>query len=139
MDANVLEQTDLSTVSLTESAASAIQDLMAKRELKGYALRVFISGGGCSGFQYGMALEGNPRQEDTVFEQHGVKVVVDEVSIQYLRGATVDYVDELMGSGFKIHNPNAVSTCGCGNSFRTSGDAGASEGGSCGCGSHSHN
>lgn len=134
---DVIEQTDLGTVLLTESAAAAIQDLMMKRELQGYALRVFVSGGGCSGFQYGMALEGNTREQDTVFEQHGVKVVVDEVSIEYLRGATVDYVDELMGSGFKIHNPNAVSTCGCGSSFRTSGESGAEGGGgSCGCGNH---
>jgi iron-sulfur cluster assembly protein len=136
MDVNLIEQTDTGIVSLTESAAGAVQELMAKRDLQGYALRVFISGGGCSGFQYGMALEGNPRAQDTIFEQHGVKLVVDEVSIQYLRGATVDYVDELMGSGFKIHNPNAVSTCGCGNSFRTSGEANSEGGGGCGCGSH---
>ncbi|MFZ6026325.1 MAG: iron-sulfur cluster insertion protein ErpA [Chloroflexota bacterium] len=133
---NAVEQTDLNTISLTESAAAAIRDLMAKRELEGYALRVFISGGGCSGFQYGMALEGNAREQDQVFEQYGVRVVIDEVSIEYLRGATVDYVDELMGSGFKIHNPNAVSTCGCGSSFRTSGEAGSAGGGSCGCGGH---
>jgi iron-sulfur cluster assembly protein len=79
-----------------------------------------------------MALESNIRDTDQVSEQDGVKVVVDEISIDYLRGATVDYVDEIMGSGFKITNPNAVSSCGCGNSFRTSGEAGA-EGGSCGC------
>lgn len=124
------------TITLTETAAQAVNDLIAKRDLQGYALRVFISGGGCSGFQYGMALEGKVREQDTVIEMHGVKVVIDEVSINYLRGASVDYVDELMGSGFKITNPNAVSTCGCGQSFRTSGDAAASSGG---CGSCSSN
>jgi iron-sulfur cluster assembly protein len=119
-------------ISLTPSAASAVSDLLSKRNLEGYALRVFISGGGCSGFQYGMALEGNVRENDLVFEEHGVKIVVDEVSISYLQGATVDYVDEVMGSGFKIENPNAVSSCGCGSSFRNAGDqAQGSGGGSC--------
>jgi iron-sulfur cluster assembly protein len=128
----ILEQTD--TITLTPAAATAVQDLLAKRNLEGYALRVFISGGGCSGFQYGMALEGNVRENDLVTEQHGVKVVIDEVSISYLTGATVDYVDEIMGSGFKIENPNATSTCGCGSSFRTKNDAEYdSSGGGCNC------
>jgi iron-sulfur cluster assembly protein len=119
----LLEQEKTETISLTDSAAKAVNELLQKRELDGYALRVYIAGGGCSGYQYGMALEGNIRQEDLVFEQHGVKVVVDEVSINYLRGASIDYVDEIMGSGFKIENPNAISSCGCGSSFRTAGDA----------------
>ncbi len=123
----VLEQTQTDQVTLTESAAAAVQDLFAKRNLQGYALRVFVSGGGCSGFQYGMALEGNVREQDIVTEQHGVKVVVDEVSIGYLHGATVDYINEATGSGFKIQNPNALASCGCGSS-RSSG-----EGGGCGC------
>jgi len=126
----MLEQTE--TIFLTEPAANAVRDLLTKRNLEGYALRVFISGGGCSGFQYGMALDNNIRAEDFQFDEHGIKVLIDEMSIQYLNGATIDYVDELMGSGFKIENPNAVSTCGCGQSFRTSEEAGA-EGGSCNC------
>ena len=121
-------------ITLTASAAQAVKELLEKRNLEGYALRVFVSGGGCSGFQYGMALEGNVRDNDLSFEQEGVKVVVDEISIDYLRGATVDYVDDIMGSGFKIENPNAVSTCGCGSSFRTKSDTSAESGGSsCGC------
>ncbi len=130
------ENIDIQGVTLTPTAAKAVRDLLEKRNLEGYALRVFISGGGCSGFQYGMALEGNIRELDNVYEADGVKVVVDEVSIDYLRGATVDYVEDLMGSGFKIENPNAVASCGCGSSFRTKDDAGAgaeSEAG-CGCG-----
>jgi iron-sulfur cluster assembly protein len=111
------EQVNTALISLSPTAANAVQDLLQKRNLEDYALRVFVSGGGCSGFQYGMALEGNIRPEDLVSEQHGVKVVVDEISINYLSGATIDYVDEIMGGGFKIENPNAVS-CGCGNSFR---------------------
>ncbi len=130
---DVLEHTQTAQISLTEAAAAAVQDLLEKRELSDLALRVFISGGGCSGFQYGMALEDNIRDTDIVTEQHGVRLVVDEVSINYLDGATVDYVDEIMGSGFKIENPNAVSTCGCGSSFKTSGDASTNTGGGCSC------
>lgn len=129
------EQIDAEKITLTPTAAQAVIDLLEKRNLSGYALRVFVSGGGCSGFQYGMALENQIREQDLTYEMNGVKLVVDEVSINYLRGATVDYVDTLMGSGFKIENPNAVASCGCGNSFRTkdSGEGYNSQGG-CGCG-----
>ena len=129
-----LEQTQTKQISVTPAAANAVEELLTKRDLEGYALRVFISGGGCSGFQYGMALEQNIRESDNVFHQHDIKVVVDEVSIEYLDGATIDYVDEVMGSGFKIDNPNAIASCGCGNSFRTTDDAGSSASGGCsGC------
>jgi iron-sulfur cluster assembly protein len=120
-------------ISITPAAANAVQDLITRKKLDDYALRVYISGGGCSGFQYGMALEGNIRPTDLVVNQHGVKVVVDEISIEYLRGANIDYVDEVMGSGFKIENPNAVSTCGCGSSFRTAGSEDHASSGGCGC------
>ncbi len=128
------EQLETELVNVTPAAASAVQDLMTKRNLTGYGLRIFISGGGCSGFQYGLALEDNVRESDMAYEVNGVKIVIDEVSINYLRGAQIDYVDELMGSGFKITNPNAQSTCGCGQSFRTSDDESASGGGCSGCG-----
>lgn len=128
MQTKELEQTEL--VELTPAAADAVRDLLAKRNLENYGLRIFISGGGCSGFQYGLALENNIRENDLTYEMNGVRMVVDEVSIDYLRGASIDFVDELMGSGFKITNPNAVSTCGCGNSFRTSNED-ASAGGGC--------
>jgi iron-sulfur cluster assembly accessory protein len=120
-------------ITLTQAAAGAVQDLLNRKKLEGYALRVYISGGGCSGFQYGMALENNIRDTDLIYDQHGVRLVIDEISIDYMRGAKIDYVDEVMGSGFKIENPNAVSTCGCGSSFRTAGSAEQSSGGSCGC------
>ena len=126
------EQVQTEFVTLTPAAAQAVKDLLTKRNLEGYALRVFVQGGGCSGFQYGMALENNIRAADLTGEFEHVQVVVDEISIDYLRGATIDYVDDLMGSGFKIENPNAVSACGCGSSFRTKNDSGA-EGDSCGC------
>ncbi|HEX9778216.1 MAG TPA: iron-sulfur cluster insertion protein ErpA, partial [Geopsychrobacteraceae bacterium] len=123
----LLEQTQTNQINLTQAAAEAVRDLLAKRNLEDYALRVFVQGGGCSGFQYGMALDNNFREEDAVFENRGIKVIIDEVSINYLNGATIDYVDELMGSGFKIENPNAVSACGCGSSFRTKDSAEATE------------
>ena len=127
------EQIDTNAITLTPSAADAVKELLVKRDLTGYGLRIFISGGGCSGFQYGLALEDYVRESDLAYELHGVQLVVDEVSINYLRGATIDYVDELMGSGFKITNPNAVSTCGCGNSFKTKEDGYSDS--SSGCGS----
>jgi iron-sulfur cluster assembly protein len=136
------ENVNIEGINLTSAAVVAVRDLIEKRNLEGYALRVFVSGGGCSGFQYGMALENNIRDQDLKYEHDGVKVVIDEISIDYLRGAIVDYVDDLMGSGFRIENPNAVSSCGCGSSFRTE-DAHAGEdegcgcgGGGCGCGGH---
>jgi iron-sulfur cluster assembly accessory protein len=131
----LLDQTRTDQITLTSAAAGAVRELLAKRNLEGYALRIFVSGGGCSGYQYGMALEGNVRDSDLVYEQHDVKLVVDEISINYLRGSTVDYVDEIMGSGFKIDNPNAVASCGCGSSFRTKEEADTSydSGGGCGC------
>lgn len=118
-------------VILTDTAAARISSLLQERNLPQAALRVFVSGGGCGGMQYGMALESDPREFDTLVESGGVRVVVDPTSLQYLAGAHIDYVDNLMGGGFRIENPNAVSTCGCGHSFRTSGSPAAS-GGGCG-------
>lgn len=117
-----LAEIQVDEVTLTSAAADAVRGLLDERKLENHALRVFVAGGGCSGYQYGMALEGDPRDNDVVLEQHGVRVVVDEVSMQYLRGASIDYINEVMGSGFKIENPNATSACGCGNSFRTDGE-----------------
>jgi iron-sulfur cluster assembly protein len=125
----LINETQTSAIQITPAAANAVQELLEKKELKDHALRVFVSGGGCSGFQYGMALENKILDNDLVFVQNGVKVVIDEISINYLQGASIDYVDEIMGSGFKIENPNAVSSCGCGSSFRTKEEAG--NGGGC--------
>jgi iron-sulfur cluster assembly accessory protein len=129
--------TELQTaqVSLTDGAVARVRALLEERQLEGHALRVFISGGGCSGMQYGMALEGDPRESDHRFDFGGVNVVVDPMSMQYLSGAVIDYVDDLMGGGFRIENPNAVASCGCGHSFRTAetaqADSSHSHGGSC--------
>jgi iron-sulfur cluster assembly protein len=125
-------------LTVTPAAAEAVRGLLTQRNLEGHALRVFVQGGGCSGFQYGMALEPNVRETDMVLEQHGVRVVVDEVSIGYLRGANIDYVNDVMASGFKIDNPNATSACGCGHSFRTDGQDAPHhhDEAACGCGGH---
>ncbi len=105
-------------VALTERAAEKIQALMAQ-EPAGEAdvLRVAIQGGGCGGFEYALGFDRGATDEDTEFEFHGVKVVVDPASAQYLAGATVDYVESLNESGFKVDNPNASGSCGCGHSF----------------------
>jgi iron-sulfur cluster assembly protein len=130
---DVLEKTE--TISLTTGAANMIRNLLTQKNVPDYGLRVFVSGGGCSGMQYGMALEGEPRPYDHVIEHEGIKVFVDPTSMMYLSGATIDYVDSLMGGGFSIDNPNAVSSCGCGHSFKTAGQADAGTGGGgCGCG-----
>jgi len=110
------EKTEEKTLELTTAAAKAVKDLIEKRDLEGYALRIYIQGGGCSGFQYGMALDNNIREEDTLVEEHGVKVVVDEVSIGYMQGSSIDFVENDMGSGFKIDNPNPLAFPGCGSS-----------------------
>jgi iron-sulfur cluster assembly protein len=130
-----LAEIQVDEITLTSAAADAVRGLLKERELENHALRVFVAGGGCSGYQYGMALEGEPRDNDMVLQQHGVSVVIDEVSMQYLRGASIDYVNEVMGSGFKIENPNATSACGCGSSFRTDGEAAPdhAHGEACGC------
>lgn len=132
-DTMLQETTKVDVISLTPAAAEAVRELFAKRELEGYALRVFVQGGGCSGFQYGMALENNFREQDTIVASNGVDVVVDEVSIQYLTGSVVDYVEDVMGSGFKVENPNAMASCGCGSSFRTEEGAAGNGGGCASC------
>lgn len=111
--------TETEQITLTEGAVRRVRKLIEERELPGYSLRVFVSGGGCSGMQYGMGLESEPRETDLRFSFDDVQVVVDPMSITYLAGTVIDYTDELMGGGFKIENPKAVSACGCGHSFRT--------------------
>lgn len=124
------------TLTLTPAAASTIQTLLEQRRIPGYVLRVFVQGGGCSGLQYGMAFEAGPEEYDTVVETDGVRLVVDPNSMNYLHGATIDFVDSLMGGGFRIDNPNAVSSCGCGHSFKSANGGSDSNGGGCSSCSH---
>lgn len=132
MSTSTLEMTE--TINFTDAARDMVRNLLTQKNVPDYGLRVFVAGGGCSGMQYGMALEAEPRPYDHVFDNGGVKLFVDPTSMMYLTGATVDYEDSLMGGGFRIENPNAVSSCGCGTSFKTKDSAGAaSAAGGCSC------
>ena len=104
-------------INVSTMAAEKINELLAEENKAGSGLRVFVQGGGCSGFQYGLMIEESGGVGDQVFEVHGVKLLVDPISLRYLKGAEVDFVDNNMGGGFTIKNPNARSTCGCGSSF----------------------
>jgi iron-sulfur cluster assembly protein len=122
-------------ITLTSRAASELKDLIAAQENPCAALRVWVAGGGCSGLSYGMALdESEPEQGDNVFEDSGVRIYVDPMSLGYMDGSVVDFVDDDLGGGFKIENPNAVGSCGCGSSFKTEESQAAPAGGG-GCGS----
>ena len=122
---------ETSTITMTTTAADKVRELVAQENDPTLGLRIFVAGGGCSGLQYGMTLD-EEQDGDTVIPQEGFKVFIDEMSIGYIMGSEVDYVDSLMGAGFTVNNPNAVSTCGCGHSFKTSGGDGDPR--SCGCG-----
>lgn len=104
-------------IQLTAGAAHKVQELVSKQGREAPLLRVYIQGGGCSGFQYGFTFEDSAQEDDTVFEKEGVSLVVDPLSFQYLMGAEVDYKEDLQGARFVINNPNAATTCGCGSSF----------------------
>ena len=102
---------------MTDKAVDKVKELLAEESKTGYGLRVAVHGGGCSGFQYGLTFENAQRENDHVLEMNGLKVFVDAMSGMYLEGVSIDYIDSLEGSGFKIENPNASGTCGCGSSF----------------------
>lgn len=106
-------------ITLTSTAADKLQKIMVEKEITSHALRVFVAGGGCSGLSYGMTFSEAPELGDQIFEANGIKIIVDPTSISYLEGAEIDYIDSLMGGGFRIENPNAVQSCSCGSSFRT--------------------
>ncbi len=108
-----------SAVFLSESAAREVNNIVQQQELDGskIRLRVGVKGGGCSGFSYLLDLTESQKDSDEVFEQHGIKIIVDPKSLLYLNGTTIDFKDEIMGRGFVFQNPNATSSCGCGSSF----------------------
>jgi len=113
-------QTLSDTVSLSPSAVLAVKELLTQRNLEGGALRVYVAGRSCSGLQYGMALDNNPGETDLIFETDGIKVVIDNQSIEYVRGSTIEFVDDERGKGFMVNNPNSLPSCSC-------------ESGTCGC------
>lgn len=104
-------------VVLTASAAQRVQTLIKMEGKPNLMLRLSVSGGGCSGFQYGITLDDQVNEDDVISEQHGTKMVVDQTSLELLTGTEVDFVEDLMGASFQFRNPNATSTCGCGSSF----------------------
>ncbi len=122
----MLQEINTQVFTLTPAASEAVRNILNERKLDGYALRVYVAGGGCCGVNFGMALDNNIREVDSVFETDGVKVVVDEVSVEYLRDATVDFVnDPVRGAGFAVNSPNAKE--------HSHGEGGCACGGSCSC------
>ena len=118
-EVQTIEEQQQVPVTLTETAAAKLSAIMEEKGVREtHCLRVFVSGGGCSGLQYGMAFDNNPRAVDMVFEQRGLRVIIDSQSLNYMTGAKIDYVDSPMGGGFHIENPNAVSSCSAGCSCR---------------------
>lgn len=123
-------------ISITNTAADQIRALMQEKELENHALRLFVSDSGCCSIQYGMAFEANPREDDIKGSSMDLQIVIDPISYEHLAGAKVEYIADPAGGGFLIENPNAASTCGCGNSSSSvekSATAGSHHGGSCGC------
>jgi iron-sulfur cluster assembly accessory protein len=125
LETKVLTETNIPTITLSTAASDAVKNILSERNLEGYALRVYVAGGGCCGVSFGMALDNNVRDVDMTIEANGVKVLVDEVSIEYLRGATIDFVnDPVRGAGFAVDSPSAKGHehahgeggCGCGGS-----------------------
>ena len=137
LETKILTDANTATNNLSTAASDAVKNILNERKLEGYALRVYVAGGGCCGVNFGMALDNNFRDVDTTFEVNGVKVVVDEVSIDYLRGASIDFVnDPVRGAGFAVDSPNAKGHshseggCACGSE---GGGSCGSGGGSCSC------
>jgi len=123
LETKILTPTETAIITLTTAASDAVKNILTERKLEGYALRVYVAGGGCCGVNFGMALDNNFRDVDTTIDTNGVKVVIDEVSIDYLRGATIDFVnDPVRGAGFAVDSPNTQAhehgegECGCGGS-----------------------
>jgi len=105
------------SIAISDNAAKRIAALVAAEGKDGLRLRVSVSGGGCSGFQYGFSLDDTQGEDDVLFEKNGIEIVVDTVSLDFLKGSELDFVEDLIGSYFAMKNPNATSTCGCGTSF----------------------
>ena len=114
----------ISVITLTETAGAKVKEFLESQNREDLALRVYVKPGGCSGFSYGMGLD-EPKESDNTFEVEGIRVVIDPQSFRFVQGAVIDYKDAMMGGGFAITNPNAMSSCGCGTSFRPKEEEGA--------------
>lgn len=126
-------QHDFEPLTLTETAANKAKTLIANSNKENGAIRVFVKSGGCSGYSYGMAIDDQNREGDNIYEDKNVKIVVDPRSLPLIQGSEIDYIDNLMGGGFSVNNPQATSACGCGSSFRTDNKAAPDSEGSVGC------
>ena len=130
LETKIFTETNIPTITLSQAASDAVKNILSERNLDGYGLRVYVAGGGCCGVNFGMALDNNIRDIDTTFNADGVMVVVDEVSIDYLRGATIDFVnDPVRGAGFAVDSPNPKSQ----EHGHAHGEGGCGCGGSCSC------
>lgn len=130
LETKIFTETNIPTITLSQAASDAVKNILSERNLEGYGLRVYVAGGGCCGVNFGMALDNNIRDIDTTFNVDGVMVVVDEVSFDYLRGATIDFVnDPVRGAGFAVDSPNAKSQ----EHGHAHGEGGCGCGGSCSC------
>jgi len=118
---------NMPVVSMTARATDKLKEVLSKQGREDLALRVYVTPGGCSGFSYGMTFAEGKEEDDTLIEQDGVRIVVDPMSAMYIKGSEIDFVDALMGGGFALRNPNAVSSCGCGQSFRTADQSGTAK------------
>ncbi|MFY9235496.1 MAG: iron-sulfur cluster assembly accessory protein [Fimbriimonadaceae bacterium] len=129
-------------LSLSDRAANELKGMLIENNKEGAALRVWVAGGGCSGLSYGMAIDDNePEEGDVVLNDRGIKIVVDSLSLKYMAGSVIEFVDDTLGGGFKIENPKATKSCGCGSSFSTDEEGlegldTGKRGGCGGCGSH---
>ena len=121
------------TMTVTDAAAKKASELLSTNNKRDAAIRVYVKSGGCSGYSYGMAIDERTLDGDRIFEDKGVRLVVDPMSWPLLQGSEVDYVENMMGGGFNVVNPNATSSCGCGHSFRTDGRAAPDGEGSASC------
>ena len=125
-------ETATTTIMMTPAAADKVRVLLEQENDPSLGLRIFVAGGGCSGLQYGMTLDEEQDGDTIIPMEGGINVLVDEMSLTYISGSEVDYVDSLMGAGFTVNNPNAVSSCGCGHSFKTASGGGEARGCACG-------
>lgn len=134
MTATTPESVSEKEITISEFGAQKATDILANSGKENAGVRVFIKSGGCSGYQYGMAIDDRELEGDTIVVDRGVKLLVDRMSLELLRGSEVDFVENMMGGGFTVNNPNATSSCGCGHSFRTDGQTAPDGEGSSGCG-----
>ncbi len=131
IEQNTQSAIETKVINMTPAAAEKVRELLKQENDPSLGLRIFVAGGGCSGLQYGMTLD-EEQEGDTAVSMGDFNVLVDDMSLGYITGSEVDYVDSLMGAGFTVNNPNAVSSCGCGHSFKTADGGGEARGCACG-------